>query len=180
MEAQIIFPENSSSATIQVNGEEQYYTMGKDQIFKQILSLYSKTDKRLVLTSQFTAIPFRVKIIFEGGQEVRVKPKDAQALVYTCQYGKDMYEIYQHKDRKHSVYKNERMMAYFDKSEFAQHGNDSYYLLADDGSDIELLLGFTLALHFFHKSGSKFENSRDLGNIWEKRPFNQIWKPLKS
>lgn len=63
---------------------------------------------------------------------------------YFCQVGNDLYEIYGHRGRKYSVYKNNVQIAWWNKSAVAWFNGDNYKIIADDDCDHELLSCFCL------------------------------------
>ena len=181
MEAQLYFQEYSykNVSKIHVNNEEVYYTTGKTRlIFSNEISLFNIKDNSKKLTSKLKfGFPPKLRIEMQDGIIYDLKMVGLQALQYTCAVGANKYEIFQHKDRKHSILKNGLMVAYIDKKEFAKFGNDQYTIIADDDSDIELFIAFALMLHLFHGSQKDQIASLDKGNYWEKRAFDTSWQP---
>ncbi len=177
MEATIQFKEKTNNAIIMFSDQDAYFTEGNSRFLLEKISLIRSTDKKPILESYCRMFPPKLKIILADGLELPFKMDGAQALKYSCEKNGNLYEVYQHKDRKHSIFKNNVQIAYFDKSEYAKFGADQYSLIADNGSDIELFLGFLLILHVVHGSSKTAIKSKDIGNVWEKRAFDINWKP---
>jgi hypothetical protein len=100
---------------------------------------------------------------------------------YQCLVGKDLYEIFCHKGRKHSVYKNNIQVAWWDKNCVTWFEGDNYKIIADDDSDFELLMSFCL-INDNQSSNSNNKNAVtfDLGRIGaEAKKFNVNWKSKK-
>jgi hypothetical protein len=177
MEATIEFKKKVNEATIQINGQEQYVTVDKKGFFVQKIALHRCQDNKHILDGYCRMLPPKFAVIMADGAEYRLRMDGVQALRYFCEKGGNNYEIYQHKDRKYSIYKNGNQTAYWDKAEVAVFGADKYSLIADSHSDIELFLGMLLTFHIVDGSSKQSVYSKDRGNIWEKRAFDTNWKP---
>jgi hypothetical protein len=177
MEAIITFKEKTNNSIIEINGQEKYISIGNNGLFIQKIALQRSSDSKMILEAYFRILPPKFKVIMADGNEFHFKMENMQALKYLCEKNGTLYEIYQHKDRKHSIFRNDTQVAYFDKAEFAKFGADKYTLIADEHSDIELFLGFIMILHIIHGSNKQSVYSKDKGNVWEKRAFDISWNP---
>jgi hypothetical protein len=177
MEVLIQFQQKSNNSNISINDREIYYTTDNKGFFVQKISLCRSSDKQMVLEGYCRLLPPKFKIILSDTTDLAFKPDGMQALNYICRKDSNQYAIFQHKDRKHSIFCNEKQIAYFDKTEISTFGADSYTLIADHDADIELLLGFLIVLHIINGSSKQNMYTKDIGNIWEKRPFDSTWKP---
>jgi hypothetical protein len=98
---------------------------------------------------------------------------------FQCQYGSENFDIYGHKGRKFSVYKNDRQVAWWDKQAVSWFEGDNYKLIADVDSDYELIMAFCLIIDN-HLSNSNEGNTVtfDLGNIGpQAKAFDSTWLP---
>src|SRR5258705_2267715 len=98
---------------------------------------------------------------------------------YYCQAGKDLYEIYGHRGRKYSVYKNDTQVAWWDQQTVTWFEGDNYKMIAEKGPDFELLISFCLVMDN-HSSNSNNGNlfTINLGNVGpQARPFDPGWQP---
>jgi hypothetical protein len=178
MQLHIQFQQKSNNATININDEQVYYTSDNKGFFVQKIALFASSDKQKILEGFCRMLPPKFKIILSDKTELAFKPDGLQALNYYCKTQGNRYDIYQHKDRKHSIFLNEKQIAYFDKGEISSFGADSYILTANNDTDKELLLGFLLVLHIINGSSKQSIYSKDIGNIWEKRAFDPSWTPI--
>jgi hypothetical protein len=98
---------------------------------------------------------------------------------YRCRYGADVYDIYGHRGTKHSVYKNERQIAWWQQARVTWFEGDNYKLWADEDSDAELLIAFCLVLDEPTSSGEDQNTlTLNLGAIGpQARVFDQTWQP---
>ena len=111
------------------------------------------------------------------------RTKNFWKLHFYCRVGHDYYEIFGHRGRKYSIYKNNVQIAYWDKEAVTLYKGDNYKIIADDDSDYELLISFCLIID--NKSSNNGDNNNalfsktiDFGNIGpEAKEFNTMWKP---
>lgn len=98
---------------------------------------------------------------------------------YYCQVGPDLYEIFGHRGRKYSVYKNDKQIAWWSKSIVSWFDGDNYQIIADDNSDYELLISFCLLIdNEFSKSNGNNAITIDFGsNLLQAKKFDKTWQP---
>jgi uncharacterized protein YxjI len=98
---------------------------------------------------------------------------------YQCMAGTDLYDIYGHRSRKFSIYKNDRQVAWWEQDSVAWFQGDNYKMLADKDSDQELLIAFCLVIDDSNSKNSKGETvTVHLGYIGpEAKSFDPSWTP---
>jgi len=105
---------------------------------------------------------------------------------YYCKVGQDYYEIFGHRGRKYSIYKNNVQIAYWDKEAITLYKGDTYKIIADDDCNCELLISFCLIID--NKSSNNennhndalFSTTIDFGNIGlQSKKFDPLWLPKK-
>ena len=98
---------------------------------------------------------------------------------YQCQVGKDMYDIYGHRGRKYSIYKNDQQVAWWDKAVVSWFAGDNYKIFANANSDPELLMSFCLIIDNFRSDNHDGHAINiDIGNIgFQTRKFDPDWQP---
>jgi uncharacterized protein YxjI len=98
---------------------------------------------------------------------------------YRCRYGKDLYDIFSHLGRKHSVYKNCIQVGWWDQEAVTWFNGDNYKLLANDNEHLELLVAFILILDDAKSNeGDRGMFSFNFGHIGpQARKFNPQWQP---
>lgn len=97
---------------------------------------------------------------------------------YQCSLGSDMYDIYSHRGRKCSVYKNDVQIAWWDKEAIVWFEGDNYRITADKDSDYELIIAFCLMMDNAASDHSDNAVVIDLGNIGpQARKFDPAWQP---
>lgn len=107
------------------------------------------------------------------------RTKSIWKLHYQCQFGPDTYDIYGHRGRKYSVYKNDIQVAWWDKKAVSWFAGDNYKITADKDCDIDLIISFCLIVDNFSyndKDGNTV--TYDLGNIgFQAKKFDNSWHP---
>ncbi len=97
---------------------------------------------------------------------------------YQCIINNDNYEIFGHKGRKYSVYKNNKMIACWEINKVTWFEGDKYRILADNNVDPEIISCFCILL-----DNANSDNKRDAMNWnigWlgpEVKPFDETWFP---
>ena len=187
MEINLYFDNSYTQSRIEIEGKEMYTTSGSTGLFKNSMLLYKSPDKILRLEVKLKTIPPRIKIELADRDTLDLKFVDVAGMQFTCQKGADIYDIYRHRFKKYSVYKNSRQIAFMVavlecnwvigglefSDESASNRKDKYTIIADEDCDKELIIAFFL---FFRISG----HSDDIHKAWEKKELNENWKPKGS
>lgn len=100
-------------------------------------------------------------------------------LHYQCLYGDNNYEIFGHRRRKYSIYKNGIQIAWWDKEAVTWFAGDNYKIIADSDCDVDLIISFCLIVDNFSNNdhaGGSFTYS--FGNIFfQAKKFDKTWLP---
>lgn len=97
---------------------------------------------------------------------------------YQCKCQEDVYDIYGHKGRKYSIFKNNIQIAYFSKEMVSFFAGDAYTIIANNDAHAELLISFCLIIDNFGNKNNNAAITIDFGNLgWFSRKFNYNWKP---
>ena len=110
---------------------------------------------------------------------IEFRTKSVWKTYYQCQCGTDTYDIYGHRRRKYSIYKNNRQIAWWDKGVVSEFKGDNYRIIADKRVDYDLLISFCLIINDF-TSPRADENYAylDIGNIGpQEKKFDKNWSP---
>lgn len=97
---------------------------------------------------------------------------------YQCQADKDCYDIYGHRGRKYSVYKNNVQIAWWKKGVITWFEGDHYIMQANDDSSAPLLIAFCLILD--NMEGHHGENAFtiNIGHVgFQAKKFDPKWLP---
>jgi uncharacterized protein YxjI len=98
---------------------------------------------------------------------------------YRCQCGPDNYEIFGHRGRKYSIFKNDQQVAWWDKNAVAWFAGDNYKILANRDCDIELIIDFCLTIdNFYNDNHDGKLLTIDIGQIGpQAKKFDDNWQP---
>ena len=69
---------------------------------------------------------------------------------YQCNCDGDIYDIYGHRRRKYSIYKNGIQVAWWDKKAVTWFAGDNYTIIANRDANAELLMTFCLIIDNCH------------------------------
>ena len=96
---------------------------------------------------------------------------------YQCIVGFDVYDIYSHRGRKYSIYKNDTQIAWWTKEAVTWFGGDNYKIIADNNCDYNLIISFCLVIDNC-KSKNEGAINIDIGKIGpQAKMFDPEWRP---
>lgn len=97
---------------------------------------------------------------------------------YQCIGGLDIYDIYGHRGRKYSVFKNGNQVAWWTKNAVSWLEGDNYKIIADNSCDYNLIISFCLIIDNYKSQGKKSVINIDIGRIGpEAKKFDVAWLP---
>lgn len=107
------------------------------------------------------------------------RTKSIWKLYYQCQCGSDIYDIYGHRGRKYSIYKNNNQVAWWDKKAVTWFAGDNYKIIADKDCDVNLIISFCLIVDNFSSEDHDGNTvTYDFGNIgFQAKTFDKNWQP---
>lgn len=166
-----------------INGEQKYFASTKLISFLPELYLFNNQNARarLTMSKKWSWFSPRYNITLWDNDTIEFNTVSFWKSHYQCQDGADLYEIYGHKGRRHSVYKNDVQVAWWDKEMVSWFEGDNYKIVADDDSNHELIISFCLVLDN-QNSSNKNSNTVtiDLGNIGpQAKEFDYGWRPKR-
>lgn len=168
---------------IHLNGMEEYFALKKLFRFLGEINLFNKSRGNAVyqIKQNWDWFNLSYDLIKYDNNKFEFRTISIWKLHYECHVGEDIYEIFGHRGRKYSIYKNDNQIAWWDKEAVSWFNGDNYKITADNDCDIELLICFCLII-----DNAKSKNSDgntvniDLGNIgFQARKFNPNWIPKK-
>lgn len=163
-----------------LNEKETYYAA--TQLFKLLseINLFeiNSTSPRITLKKCWSWLDTKYDI-YRNEQKYEFRTVSFWKNHHKCHVGNDVYEIYGHRGRKYSIFKNNIQVAWWDKNLVTWFNGDNYQMNADNDCDGELIIAFCLIID--NKSESKNDNNTlniDFGNIgWEAKKFDTNWTP---
>ncbi|MBD3581564.1 hypothetical protein [Flavobacterium selenitireducens] len=168
-----------SQYKIFINKREEFYAE-TDAFSSSIINVYKPNELQpyfRTFKSFYIDYP-KYKIEMPDGERYQLVSKNVWKTKFQLKKGDDIYELYRHKERKVSVFKNDVQIAYWEKEAINYLLADSYEIIANKSSEKELLIAFCLILDNLNSKGGFIFNV-DFGLIIkEKRKFNKSWKPI--
>lgn len=159
--------------------DEKFYAE-TDLFSNSIINIY-KLNERQPSFRTFKSLYFycpKYKIEMPNGDRIKFASFNFWRTIYRLEKGNDIYELYRHKERKVSVFKNDIQIAYWAKEAITYLVGDYYEITANKNSEKELLIAFCLIIDNIHSKGGHLFNV-DLGIVFkEKKEFNYKWKPI--
>ena len=166
---------------IYVNGEQKF--SASTAIISLLPSIYlfdsGKTNARLTIDKHWAWFNTKYSIKLWDGGKIDFLSASFWKSHYKCQDGGDLYDIYGHRGRKYSVYRNDVQIAWWDKEMVSWFEGDNYKIIADDDCNYELVMGFCLIIDSQHSSSNNWNTvTIDFGNIGpQARVFDYAWRP---
>jgi len=166
---------------IHSNGNEKYFATKKLFRFLGEINLFDNSQKRVryQIKQNWAWFKLSYDLIKYDNNKFKLRTVSIWKRHFECRIGEDLYEIFGHRGRKYSIYKNDIQIAWWDKEAVSWFNGDNYKLIADEDSEVELLICFCLIM-----DNAKSQNDErttvhyDFGNIGpQAKKFNQNWKP---
>ncbi|MFC6997695.1 LURP-one-related/scramblase family protein [Rufibacter roseus] len=166
---------------IYLNGQERFFATSSMFSFMSKLQVFELDHDfpRVAIQQKWAWVKAKYTIKFEGGAEVLFRTESFWKRHFQCYVGGSAYDIYGHRGRKFSVYKDGVQIAWWEKAAVSWFNGDNYHLISDDNSDYDLLIAFCLILDQ-HESNHKGSNGFhvDFGNFGpQARKFDANWRP---
>lgn len=163
--------------------EDNQTYKAKTELFKllSVIDLFENDADRPKMTIRKRWSWWGAKYDLErhDGNVFRFQTLSVRKIQYRCQVGFDRYDIYGHRGRKHSIFKNGVQIGWWDKAAVTWFDGDNYSITADDDADIELLMSFCLLMdNYASKDKDKGAVSVDFGNLgFGCKKFDSNWRP---
>ena len=165
-----------------VNGEQCY--SASTELFRllSVINLFDNEGSRARMTikKKWTWWGASYDLIRYDGNVFTLKTVSAWKLHYQCQYENNLYDIYGHRGRKYSVYKDNVQVAWWDKEAVTWFEGDNYSINANNDIDRDLIISFCLLMD---NDTSKEHNGNtvtfDFGNLgFQSKAFDVNWQPV--
>jgi uncharacterized protein YxjI len=164
-----------------IDGEEKYFA--SRQLFRLLahVSLYETGTKlqKLSIKKRFSFFKAKYDITRFDYSRWQFRTKSFWKFHFECISGADVFEIYGHRGRKFSIFKNNEQIAWWNKQAVTWFAGDNYKIIANKDCDVELIIAFCLIIDNY--LSDKHDGSTvtyDVGNIgFEARKFDPAWQP---
>jgi uncharacterized protein YxjI len=164
-----------------VDGKVMYSASRELFSMLPVINLFTQsgTSKMLSIEKRFTFFKASYDLVFDNNVVLQFRTKSLWRKHFQCSSGPDLFDIYGHKGRKYSVYKNDRQVAWWAKNKVAFFEGDVYKIVAERDKGYELIIAFCLIIdNHFNNPGGNNSITIDLGHIGpEERKFDEAWQP---
>lgn len=167
--------------TIFTDGKESHRASRRLFRFMPEVELFDKLGNTAVMTLRKKLAFFVAKYVItrRDGTVYHFTTKSFWKSHYQCQVGSDLYEIYGHRRRKYSIYKNDRQIAWWQKAAVSWFAGDNYKIIADRNVDNDLLIAFCLVIDNYASDDHDGKMvSIDIGKLGpQAKVFDENWRP---
>ena len=164
-----------------IDGQPMYNASSELFRLLSVINLYRKDEPEPILTirKRWSFFKPRYDIKLRNNITLEFTATSFWKMHDQCFCSPDIYNIYGHRGRKHSVYRNDTQVAWWEKEAVSWFDGDNYSIIADNDCNIELIIAFCLIIDN-HKSENHDNKgvSIDVGNIGgQVKKFNPEWQP---
>jgi uncharacterized protein YxjI len=164
-----------------INGQQTHRASAKIfRIFAEINLFDMSSDfPEMTIKRRFAFFKAKFDITRKNDAVIELRTISFWKSHFQCVSGADMYDIYGHRGRKYSVYKNDRQTAWWDKQAVSWFNGDNYKIVADKDCDKNLIISFCLAIdNYASNDNEKKAVNIDIGKIGpQARKFDPNWQP---
>lgn len=149
------------------------------QILAEIVLVDNNAIKsKITINKRFSWIKPMYDITGLDHTVLKFRTKSFWKRHYQCQFDSDTYDIYRHRGRKYSVYKNNTQVAYWDKSPITWFEGDHYTITADYDCNADLLISFCLIVDNISGNHGSEVITINIGSIgFQVKKFDFHWQP---
>jgi uncharacterized protein YxjI len=164
-----------------IDGLQTHHAAAKIfRIFSEINLFDMNSDFPLItIKKRFSFFRARYDISRRDGASYQFVTKSFWKAHFQCIAGADLYDIYGHRGRKYSVYKNDHQLAWWDKKAVTWFNGDNYKIIADKNADTALIIAFCLTIdNYSSNDKDKKAVNINIGRIGpQARQFDPEWLP---
>lgn len=164
-----------------INGSQTHNAAAKlFRLFAEInLYNWDMDQPVMVIKKRFAFFVASYDISTFDGAVIELRTISFWKAHYQCQLGADFYDIYRHRGRKCSIYKNDKQVAWWDKEAVSWFNGDNYRIVADNNCNINLIIALCLAMdNYVNNDKEKGSFNIDIGRLGpQAKPFDATWQP---
>jgi len=164
-----------------IDGQQTHAAAAKFfRLFPEInLVELNSSSTVITLKKKFALFVAKYDITRLDNSFLEFKTKSFWKSHFECVSGTDTYDIYGHRGRKYSVYKNNTQVAWWDKKAVTWFNGDNYTIIANNNCDYNLIISFCLIVDNYKSNDSeKSTLNIDVGRIGpQAKKFDPSWEP---
>ncbi len=163
------------------NGNQTHHAVAKlFRLFAEI-NLYELGNSvaLMVIKKRFAFFVVSYDITTLDGAVIELRTISFWKAHYQCQFGTDFYDIYRHRGRKCSIYKNDKQVAWWDKEAVTWFNGDNYRIVADNNCNTNVIIALCLAMdNYANNDKEKSSVNFDIGRLGpQAKSFDNTWQP---
>jgi len=162
---------------------EKQIRFARSQLMRLLthIDLYGEEGgkKLLSIVQRFSIFKTSYDIEYLDGTTLEFRTLSVIKGHYVCSSGNDTYEIFRHRKRKYSIFRNGLQVAWWDQEAVTWFEGDNYKIRANDDCDIDLLISFCLIIDDSRSNKSDKQSfTYNFGYIGpEAKKFDPGWSP---
>ena len=162
-------------------GEKEYFA--KSEIFTFLAVIYlTKSGESIpcvIIKKKWSWFRANYEIEIERNKTIKFITKSLWKPHYQCVYGTDIYDIYSHRGRKKSIFKNNVQIAWLNKEAVSWFEGDNYKIIHNQDCNKELIIAFCLIIdNYMSRNDDGATLTYDFGNLGgEMKKFDSNWIP---
>ncbi|HET6996515.1 MAG TPA: hypothetical protein VFI06_16080 [Chitinophagaceae bacterium] len=164
-----------------IDGQQTHYASRKLWRLMPEINLFDNDhDKpRMIINKRLSWFRAKYDITRWNEKVLEFRTKSYWKHHYQCQSGSDTYDVYGHRGRKYSIYKNDVQIAWWDKRAVTWFAGDNYKITADKDCDVDLIISFCLVVDNFSSDDHNGNAvTLNVGNIgFQVKKFDENWLP---
>lgn len=166
---------------VYIDGVQTHHAAAKVfRVFAEINLFDMNSDfPELTIKRRFSFFKAKFDISKKDGIAHQLVTRSFWKAHFQFAMGADLYDIYGHKGRKYSIYKNDRQVAWWDKKAVTWFAGDNYTIIADKDCDKTIIIGLCLAIdNYSSNDKEKGAVNYNFGRIGpQARQFDPNWTP---
>jgi uncharacterized protein YxjI len=164
-----------------IDGQQTHFASRKLWRLMPEINLFKIGDDspRMTINKRLSWFRAKYDITRSDSKILKFRTKSFWKHYYQCQSGSDNYDIYGHRGRKYSIYKNDVQVGWWDKKAVTWFAGDNYKITADKDCDVDLIISFCLVVDNFSSDDHDGNTvTFNVGNIgFQAKKFDENWLP---
>jgi uncharacterized protein YxjI len=163
-----------------IDGSQRHHATYKLLSFLSEISLFEWDSEipKVTVNKKFEFLNANYDLRLADGSLLEFKTISFLKDHFQCMHELDTYDLYAHKGRKYSVYKNGNQVAWWTKNLITWLQGDNYQIIADNNCNYNLIISFCLIIDNYKSQGRKNLLNVNLPKFFfEARKFDNSWNP---
>jgi hypothetical protein len=164
-----------------VDGQQSHSAASRFPRIRAVIDLVTTPSRAQTLTirRRFALFKADYDIVLPDGKVAQFRTQSYWQKHFQCTCGADNYDIYGHRGRKFSVYKNDVQVAWWERNSITFFKGDSYRIVTESGPVHLMVIAFCLIIdNYSNSDGSSNMITINFGSlIGGARPFDPSWAP---